>query len=408
MTVPPIAFTTEEPTFTHRLALPSPAEVASWRLDVPARGACYMLVDPSDRPILLATTRNLRSSLVNRMDRRDGEGTDRRTDYAAVTGAVYWRPAFSRFEADWAHLELARRFVPGSYRTMVEHRRAWWLHVDPEARHPRFIVRRRNARSDNKEPRPGCWIGPVATRAAGRAAIETLEELFDLCRYFDVLREAPHGAACAYKEMGKCPAPCDGSVSMASYRRQIEAARAVVSGGLDAWREARTEAMREAARGLDFESAARIKSKLEQASALEAEALAMAGPIERFRRLALMPGRRRGCVRAFAVLPGRIAFLGECQKRSRERQLAWLAGQAGWWLETMSAGAGPAAEERLELAAWHLMRPTDQREGRFLAPEEASDVERLGEAVEAVGGSTTRSTTRRGTAKPGAEADAAG
>src|SRR3712207_7312326 len=32
---------------------------------------------------------------------------------------------------------------------------------------------------------------------------------------------APNAAACAYKEMGKCAAPCDGSSSMEQYRQSV-------------------------------------------------------------------------------------------------------------------------------------------------------------------------------------------
>jgi len=52
--------------------------------------------------------------------------------------------------------------------------------------------------------------------------IEIAEDAFDLCRYYNVLVEAPGARACAYKEMGKCPAPCDGSISMEQYRGMVE------------------------------------------------------------------------------------------------------------------------------------------------------------------------------------------
>ena len=38
--------------------------------------------------------------------------------------------------------------------------------------------------------------------------------LRDLCRKHDILVQAPTGQACVYHEMGRCPAPCDGSMTL--------------------------------------------------------------------------------------------------------------------------------------------------------------------------------------------------
>src|SRR5947207_15818153 len=66
------------------------------------------------------------------------------------------------------------------------------------------------------------FVGPVEDKHAAARLIELVEDLFDLCRYYNILLESPRGKACAYKEMGKCPAPCDGSIGIEHYRRMVE------------------------------------------------------------------------------------------------------------------------------------------------------------------------------------------
>ena len=72
-------------------------------------------------------------------------------------------------------------------------------------------------------------LGPVEDKNVAGKLIEDIADWFDLCRYYHILVESPNAKACAYKEMGKCPAPCDGSISMPQYRRMIEwSSRAIV------------------------------------------------------------------------------------------------------------------------------------------------------------------------------------
>ena len=91
---------------------------------------------------------------------------------------------------------------------------SWFIHIDPQAPLPRFEP------TSRVYQQPGMYWGPYATRGDAAEVIADLEDLFDLCRYHDILDKSPHGQACAYFEMGKCPAPCDGSVPAETYRSE--------------------------------------------------------------------------------------------------------------------------------------------------------------------------------------------
>ena len=84
---------------------------------------------------------------------------------------------------------------------MLGFRPAWFVHVNPQTDFPRYIKTTSLALST------GVRFGPIDDKHAAARLIELLEDGFDLCRFYSILVQAPAGLACAYKEMGKCPAP---------------------------------------------------------------------------------------------------------------------------------------------------------------------------------------------------------
>src|SRR5262249_43555506 len=152
-----------------------------------------------------------------------------------------------------------RRLYPKDYRKRLAFGPAWFLRGDPGEAIPRITVVK-------EYPADGArYVGPFATRADAEATIHVVEDLFDLCRKYDILRQAPDGKPCEYWEMGKCPAPCDGRVPMEEYRAAIGRAMDFAAGDRERAFAALDERMRSAAKGLQFERAAALKRSIEQA-----------------------------------------------------------------------------------------------------------------------------------------------
>jgi DNA polymerase-3 subunit epsilon len=110
--------------------------------------------------------------------------------------------------------------------------------------------------------RPGEYVGPWPTHKAGLQALDGLRDLFDLCRYPEQIRRAPRGNPCAYLEMGRCDAPCNGSVPLTTYDERCRAAWAFATENADAWHDDAESRMRAAASEQRFEQAAQIKRQL--------------------------------------------------------------------------------------------------------------------------------------------------
>src|SRR5207237_6872511 len=132
-------------------------------------------------------------------------------------------------------------------------RPAWFIHVNPQTNFPRYT------KTIDLGGKTGVFIGPLEDKYAAARLIEEIEDAFDLCRYYNILVQAPNARACAYKEMGKCPAPCDGTIAVDQYRALVEYSTRALTEPIDLVRE-HTRRMQSAAAGLHFESAARIKA----------------------------------------------------------------------------------------------------------------------------------------------------
>ncbi|MGH7213848.1 MAG: hypothetical protein ACREIT_03700 [Tepidisphaeraceae bacterium] len=294
--------------FGHQIDFAPGGDFEAFLRQVPAKWVVYLFADEHDQPIQLLCVKNLRYSLKRRLGGEEMLGTtadapttapSRRVDYRQIVRRVHWRRVDSAFEADAVYLEAARAVFPKTYQGMVGFRPAWFVHVNPDAEFPRYLKTTDLARH------AGIYIGPLEDKHAAGKLIELVEDAFDLCRYYNVLVEAPRGKACAYKEMGKCPAPCDGSVSMAQYRRLVELSAATLVDPADFLR-GQTRRMQQAAVELRFETAAKIKAYIEQLSQLGKGPFRYVRRLQDFQFLSLQRGSHLGFAKAFLVTPGNV------------------------------------------------------------------------------------------------------
>jgi excinuclease UvrABC nuclease subunit len=264
----------------------------------PAKWVVYLFTDAEDQPIQLLCVKNLRASLKRRLGGDELVGPTRKVNYRELVRRIYWRRVDSAFEADLVYLELAREIFPRSYRGMLGFESAWFVHVDPDQRFPRYV-------KTIDLSKPGVLIGPLEDKHAAARLIQLVEDAFDLCRYYNILTESPHGRACAYKEMGKCPAPCDGSISIEQYREMIRwSSQTVVSP--DRFIEGHKRRMAAAAQDLNFESAAKIKQYVAEISKFGSGAFRFVRRLQDFRFLSLQHGPRAGTAKIFLITPGRV------------------------------------------------------------------------------------------------------
>ncbi len=230
---------------------PAPQDLAT----LPNGPAAFLLLDADNVPIQLGTTQALRRQLLARLttphEQRKGKA-----DVAEIARGVRWRPLATAFEGRWWYYQLARALYPGQYRRLISFGPAWFLHVDWAAALPEISI------TERIWCLPGEFVGPWPTHAAGQDALTGLLDLFDLCRHPEQLRKSPHGTRCAYADMGRCDAPCDGSAPLAPYVQRCQAAWQFACGQAAAWTAAAHERMNTAARAQHYEVAGLLKKQL--------------------------------------------------------------------------------------------------------------------------------------------------
>ncbi|HWP40244.1 MAG TPA: UvrB/UvrC motif-containing protein [Tepidisphaeraceae bacterium] len=317
---------------------------------VPAKWVVYLMADQADRPVQLLCVKNLRYSLKRRLGEPDPlTGPSKRIDYRLLVRRIHWRRVYSAFEADVVYLEAARRYFPDAYRGMMGFQPAWFIHVDADARFPRYT------RTIDLDIRSGQLIGPVEDKHAASRLIEQVVDWFDLCRYYNILLTSPHATACAYKEMGKCPAPCDGSISIENYRHMVQWSADTLVAPQTVIEDA-TQRMKLAAAELKFESAARIKQYIDSLSQLGRGAYRHVRRLRDFKYLSIQPGPRVNTAKLFLITPGDIEELAGLIDVPRDPgqivnlALSLAAGRSADSLDAIAA-------ERVGLVSHHLFQP---------------------------------------------------
>jgi hypothetical protein len=353
--------------FDHSAAIDRAAASVEARMkwpELPAKCAVYLLTGPDDatgeqeHPFLLATVGNLRAALQRRLTDVPAESHSKRIQYGQVCTRVHWRIVHSPFAANWWYWNAARTLFPDSYKQMLGFRPTWWIGVEKAAQFPKL---RRVQDLDDSDL---CYAGPIRDKTAAGKLIETIEDVFDLCRYHHVLLQAPHGKPCAYKEMGKCPAPCDGSVPLSWYHGRMAEAFSFIAGpGRMKWKAATEAAMKTAAAALQFEQAGRIKQRLSRAAMIEGEPFMHMGPLEEFAFLSLQPGQGKPYLEPWLIHPGMtepVRPLEQLHKKTLAAGVEKLFETCRVMSETpIAAPLSERTTEQLGLVAHHLFRGED-------------------------------------------------
>ena len=225
-------------------------------LKLPGCPAVFLLVDENERPVQLLTTQQLKRVVISRLATSEEERRER-ADLAAIVRGLRWRPVHNTFEARWRYYQLARLLHPREYRKLASFGPAWFLSVNWDQSVPEIRTSERiwNA--------VGEFIGPWPSGKQAQQAADGLCDLFDLCRYPEQVRRAPAGSRCAYFDMGRCDAPCDGSAPLPDYLARVHATWRFAGGVIEPWIADATRRMKDAAASQRFEQAGVLKQQIE-------------------------------------------------------------------------------------------------------------------------------------------------
>jgi len=129
--------------------------------------------------------------------------------------------------------------------------------------YPRIFVTRER-KSDKAR-----YFGPYQGSSSAHMALETVVKIFGLytCRRSfpkDIGKERP----CIYRDMGRCVAPCTGTVSGEEYRALVKCAEWVLDGNIKATVSSLTREMEFVSEEMEFERAAQLRDSIKALGAL--------------------------------------------------------------------------------------------------------------------------------------------
>ncbi len=285
--------------FSHSITFDPAGDFEAFLKSVPARWVVYLFTDEADRPVQLLCVRNLRNSVKHRLGLEENATPSKRVNYRELVRRVHWVRVNNTFESDWVYLEAARLCFPAQYEKLLGFRPAWFIHVNSEAEFPRYT------KTTDLSLKAGQYFGPMEDKSVASRLIEMLEDAFDLCRYYNILVQSPKGLPCAYKEMGKCPAPCDGSISSEQYRRLIEWSMRAITDPAELIRE-HTARMKSAAADLRFETAGKIKQYIDELAAMHRGPMQFVGRLADFAFVSLQHSQNERSAEVFLISSGAI------------------------------------------------------------------------------------------------------
>ncbi|GMQ81094.1 MAG: DEDD exonuclease domain-containing protein [Rhodothermia bacterium] len=104
------------------------------------------------------------------------------------------------------------------------------------------------------------YYGPLRSRGEAQTVLEVIERIYPIRTCSD--REFKAGQRCLRADIGKCSAPCEGTVSVESYADQLNHVRDFLAGGVERVIEILQREMEDAAQNLAFEDAAHTRDVL--------------------------------------------------------------------------------------------------------------------------------------------------
>jgi excinuclease ABC subunit C len=267
---------------------------------LPACGGVYAFVDADGELVQLLRAQNIRRSVTHRLTGADPDRASSRADLRSITRSVWWTPAHSVFESMLTYLHTARRLLPDTYRRDLNIASAWFATVRLDNALPRWQPESRVPQRD------AVHVGPFARKNQCQTFVTLLEDLFDLCRYHRVLDQAPHGERCSYYDMARCPAPCDGTISLDDYCTMVRASIDYACGRFDDHHRSLEEKMNTAAADRQYARAAATKETLDRGIAFVGTHPSAGRTLEDFQYLVVQRGETPSRVKPFFVHQGMI------------------------------------------------------------------------------------------------------
>jgi DNA polymerase-3 subunit epsilon len=195
----------------------------TWASDLPQLPGVYLFVaeQGEQRQVLyVGKSKNIRNRV--RTYFTASETRPRMDEMVRVSTGVEAVPCQTELQADVVELRLIAAHAPRYNRRSKFPERQLWIKITDEP-FPRLSVVRAVREDD------ATYFGPFRRRQAADDVLLALYDGFTIRQCTPRLSATKRISACALAQMGRCSAPCDGSISAADYALVVERVRRALS-----------------------------------------------------------------------------------------------------------------------------------------------------------------------------------
>jgi excinuclease ABC subunit C len=269
------------------------------RSRLPASPGVYIFRDAEDDVIYVGKAKNIRARVANYFT-RSGDGRPKIAELRERVRRIDFIVSKSETEALVLESNLIKRHRPRFNASLRDDKSYPYIVVTTGDEYPRVYATR-----GTHDPRYR-YFGPFPSASSVHSTIDVLNKTFPFrkCRGPEPGRRS--GVPCLNYHIGRSAAPCIGAVSKEEYDDIVADVIAFLEGRVDRLILEREAAMREAAKEMDFERAAKLRDELSALTHVRDRQQATIASEDSFDAFGAYAEGESACVQVFAVRDGQI------------------------------------------------------------------------------------------------------
>ena len=269
------------------------------RSHLPTSPGVYIFKDDGDRVVYVGKAKNIRSRVANYYT-KGGDGRPKIAELRERVSQIDFIATRTETEALVLEANLIKRHRPRFNASLKDDKSYPYIVVTTGDEYPRVFATRSLHDSRHR------YFGPFPSAGSVHSTLDVLNKTFPFrkCRGPEPGRRS--GVPCLNYHIGRSAAPCIGAVTKEEYDGIIAEVISFLEGRVDGLIRARREAMKAAAREMDFERAAKLRDELAALDHVRDRQQATITSEDSFDAVGAFAENGSACVQVFAVRDGQV------------------------------------------------------------------------------------------------------
>ena len=269
------------------------------RSHLPTSPGVYIFKDDGDRVVYVGKAKNIRSRVANYFT-KGGDGRPKIAELRERVSGIDFIATRTETEALVLEANLIKRHRPRFNASLKDDKSYPYIVVTMGDEYPRVFATRSLHDSRHR------YFGPFPSAGSVHSTLDVLNKTFPFrkCRGPEPGRRS--GVPCLNYHIGRSAAPCIGAVTKEEYDGIIADVVFFLEGRVDGLIRTRKDAMKTAAREMDFERAAKLRDELSALNHVRDRQQATITSEDSFDAVGAFAENGSACVQVFAVRDGQV------------------------------------------------------------------------------------------------------